>query len=202
MDKSAKQRKWPRVLLLLLIVAVLAYGVIFAMVYHQTFVSYPDQHADAVIVLGARVMPEGYLSTTLKNRVTTALTAYQKGLVGKIIVCGAQGADEPTTEAQAMAQYLIEQNVDPDDIYLDDQSTDTIQNVANAKAIMEEHGLTSALLVTSDYHMTRAIWVAEDAGIEVSARPAPGPDTRKPKTLGWLRETLRWINYWVRYRIL
>jgi vancomycin permeability regulator SanA len=59
---------------------------------------------DAIIVLGARVMPDGELSTTLLHRVQTALKAYQDGYGKLIIVCGAKGRDEPETEAGAMAK--------------------------------------------------------------------------------------------------
>lgn len=202
MAKGRTRRKWPRVLIALIVVAILVEGVLLFCVHSASKTVYPEQPADVVIVLGARVMPTGYLSTTLSNRIASGYAAYESGLAKKIIVCGAQGADEPKTEAGAMAEFLAERGVAAEDILIEDRSTDTVENLTNAKAIMDEHGYRSAIIVTSDYHMTRAMWIAKDVGLDASARPSAGPSARRDQWIGRFRETLSWINYAVRYRLL
>jgi len=150
---------------------------------------------DAIIVLGARIMPDGELSTTVLHRVQTALKAYQDGYGKLIIVCGAQGRDEPQTEASAMAAWLIAQGVPQSAIVVDDQSTDTIENLKNARAAMGARGLKTAIVVTSDYHVTRALWLARDQGLDAIGAPAPGNITWGQRIESRFRESLSWINY-------
>ncbi|MEG2387778.1 MAG: YdcF family protein [Clostridia bacterium] len=185
-------------MLICLIAGVLAEGVLYGLVHWKSVAAYPAESADVVIVLGARVMPDGELSTTLDYRIRTAYEAYQAGRVGALIVCGAQGADEPTTEAEAMAQYLYAQGVAKDKVFIEAESTDTRENLLNAKEIMEKAGYQSALLVTSDYHLQRALWIGQDVGLNAVGCPAPGPDLWYNQVKARLRETLSWINYFVR----
>jgi uncharacterized SAM-binding protein YcdF (DUF218 family) len=150
---------------------------------------------DAIIVLGARVMPDGELSTTLLHRVQTALKAYQDGYGKLIIVCGAKGRDEPETEAGAMAKWLLANGVPASVLVVEDKSTDTIENLDNAKAEMKARGLETAIVVTSDYHLTRALWLARDRGLDAIGAAAPGNITWGQRIEARAREGMSWINY-------
>ena len=181
---------------------LIAGGVLVTWVHVASRADHPVTRADAIVVLGARVMPDGELSTTLEHRIETAYAAYEQKLADQFIVCGAQGSDEPVTEAFAMAQYLRARGVPESSIHLEDQSTDTEQNLRNARSIMEAQGLKSALLVTSDYHMTRAMWLSEDVGVDAAAYPAPGPDLWHNRAVARVKEALSWTKYFVQKRVL
>ncbi len=155
----------------------------------------PLEKRDAIIVLGARIMPDGELSTTVLHRVQTALKAYNDGYAPLIIACGAQGADEPETEAGAMARWLIESGVPASDVVVEDKSTDTIENLRNARAEMAARGLQTAIVVTSDYHVTRALWLAKDQGLDAIGASAPGNITFGQRIAARFNESLSWINY-------
>ncbi len=150
---------------------------------------------DAIIVLGARIMPDVELSTTVLHLVQTALKVYRNGYAKLIIVCGAQGRDEPETEAGAMAKWLIANGAPQSAVVVDDKSTDTIENLNNAKAEMQARGLTTSIVVTSDYHLTRALWLARDQGLDAIGAAAPGNDTWGQRIESRFREGLSWINY-------
>jgi uncharacterized SAM-binding protein YcdF (DUF218 family) len=150
---------------------------------------------DAIIVLGARVMPDGELSTTLLHRVQTALKAYQDGYGKLVIVCGAKGGDEPETEAGAMAKWLLVNGLPQSALVVEDQSTDTIENLQNAKAEMQARGFTTSIIVTSDYHLTRALWLAKDQGLDAIGAAAPGNITWGQRIESRFRESLSWVNY-------
>ena len=150
---------------------------------------------DAIIVLGARVMPDGELSTTLLHRVQTALKAYRDGYAELVIVCGSRGKDEPETEAGAMARWLIANGVPKSAIVVEDKSTDTVENLQNAKAEMQARGLETAIVVTSDYHLTRALWLARDQGLDAIGAAAPGNITWGQRIASRYREGLSWVNY-------
>ena len=152
---------------------------------------------DAIIVLGARVMPDGELSTTVLHRVQTALKAYQGGYSKLIIACGSKGRDEPETEAGAMAKWLMANGVPESDIVIEDTSTDTIENLLNAKSEMDARGLTTAIIVTSDYHLTRALWLAKDQGLNAIGAAAPGNITWGQRIESRFRESLSWVNYFL-----
>ncbi len=159
---------------------------------------YPAQSADCIIVLGARVWMDGELSLTLRARVDAALAAYQSGTANAIIVCGGQGGDEPISEARAMMNYLTAHGVEEENIFSDETSVNTKQNLQNAQAIMREHNMTTAAIVTSDYHLTRAMWLAKDLGIDACGIKADTPIRLSTKIANYARESLSWVFYWIR----
>lgn len=160
------------------------------------------EKADALVVLGARVMPDGELSTTLEHRIETAYELYERGLAKAFVLCGARGADEPVTEAAAMREYLISRGVPEAAIYTEDQSENTLENLTNAKAILADAGMETAIVVTSEYHLQRALWLARDVNLPATGYPAPGPDLLINRLKARARESLSWINYFVRYKLL
>lgn len=172
---------------------VLVEAVLFALVCLCSLRRYPDAQADCVIVLGARVWPDGQVSNSLAYRLDEALLAYEKGLVGKIITTGARGGDEPVEEAVASRDYLMARGVPEADILMDPHSYDTVQNLQHAKVIMQENGLHTALLCTSDYHITRSVWIAGEQGISVTPLPAKSPVKPYTWVMNRVRETVSWV---------
>ena len=151
--------------------------------------------ADVIIILGARVMPDGRLSTTLYYRVSAALDAYNAGLGEYIIACGARGDDEPVAEAEVIAVYLIERGVPPDVVIRDLNSYSTYENLVNARALMAERGFRTAIVTTSNYHIQRALWLCESLGIDARGIGAQASDY---PLLHWtmrLRESAAWVMY-------
>ena len=180
------------------IAGALAFGGVLAAVCVSAGREYTPRKADCVIVLGARVWPDGELSTALLHRCESALEAWRADLAPALILCGGQGLGEPVAEAGAMREWMIEQGVPEGALYLDDTSRNTVQNLQNAKAIMAENGFETAAVCTSDYHLRRALWIAEDAGIDATGIAAASPDRLRSRVLGRLRETCSWALYWIR----
>lgn len=183
------------ILLSLLIAGILLMGGMMTAVFVSEKTERPLAKADVIIVLGARVMGDGTLSTTLEYRIETAYKVYEQGYADHFILCGAQGSDEPISEARAMAAYLQERGVPPEKIYREDESYNTQQNLINALAYMDGLGMERALLVTSDYHVARALALCEDIGIQASGVAAPGPDLWHNRMKARFRESLSWIYY-------
>ena len=187
---------------LLLAVIVGAVGALGAFVLTEVCVSAADRTppspSDCVIVLGARVWPDGRLSNSLEYRCESALEAWRTGVAPAIIVCGGKGANEPEIEAVAMKRWLVAHGVPEAVIYSDETSTNTVENLENARAIMQANGFATAAVCTSDYHLRRALWIARDAGIAATGLAAKSP--RKPDTvvLNRLRESCSWVLYWLR----
>lgn len=156
---------------------------------------YPVKKADCIIVLGAKVWPDGRMSNTLRFRCEKALEAWQNGIAGMVIACGGRVQDEPETEASAMARWFEEKGVPPECILREDKSADTRENLNNARVFMEESGMKTAAICTSDYHLTRAMWLARHIGIEACGIPAPSPKTMYGFIMGRVREVVGWVLY-------
>lgn len=121
---------------------------------------------DYIIVLGAQMKPAGP-SAVLKFRLDAAydyLTANEDTLC---IVSGGQGRNEPCSEAEGMYRYLSERGISPERIIVEDQSTDTAENIAYSIALMEGEGKGMSVgIVTNNFHVFRGVHLAKGAGLE------------------------------------
>ena len=164
------------------------------------FVYYKETHlppvgdSDAIIVLGAQVKEDGTPSVALERRLTAALESYRQDRQ-LIIVCGAQGGNEPRAEGDVMRDWLLARGVPDEDVIAETESFNTRENLTHAKAIMEERGLCEALVVTSDYHVARALELCRQVGIPATGKGSPS----KPEYFikNHFREGLSWIKFWL-----
>ena len=136
-------------------------------------------------MLGAQVKADGTPSVALERRLTAALEEYRKQ-PRLMIVCGAQGSDEPRAEGDVMRDWLIAHGVAAADIEAETDSFNTRQNLGYAQSIMDDRGLTAAL-------MPRALALCEQVGIIASGKGSPS----KPEYFikNHLREGLSWIKF-------
>ena len=146
---------------------VVAEGCIFA---HYRDKGRPD--LDYIIVLGAQMKPGGP-SVVLKFRLDAAydyLTANEDTLC---VVSGGQGSNEPCSEAEGMYAYLVERGIAPERILMEDQSTDTSENIAFSAALIGGTDKDVGI-VTNNFHVFRGVMLARHAGFEnacgISAR--------------------------------
>ena len=187
-----------RIVFILIMIAVIVYALIILHVFINergvsSTVPSEDQF-DAIIVLGAQVLPDGTPSVQLGWRLDAAYEAYQKKNV-PVVVCGAQGKDEPKTEAEVMKGYLIRAGIPDEDILTDPASFNTRQNLKNASFLLKSiPGINKVLIVTSDYHVPRSLALARDLGYDACGMGSPC----KPEY--WIknhaREALAWCKYW------
>ena len=132
-------RRILKVLAILLTIGVLCYAALIGyVVYREKNVPSPSVY-DVIVVLGAQVQPSGEPSVQLDWRLNTTVDMYNAAPC-PVIVCGAQGSDEPRPEADVMRDLLIEDGIPAGSVYTDPVSRDTYQNIRNAKAIMEQLG--------------------------------------------------------------
>jgi len=127
-----------------------------------------------MVILGAQVKSWGP-SILLQDRLDTACSYLEEHPDMTVVVTGAQGTDEPTTEAQCMYDYLTARGVDGSRILIDDQSHNTSQNLKNAKVLIEKNGLDpdNCLVVSNGFHLTRVRMLSHRYGMDVSTLAAP-----------------------------
>lgn len=122
---------------------------------------------DFIVVLGAQVQGDGP-SLTLRKRLDRTLEFLQEHPDKTVIVSGGQGADEVHTEASVMAQYLLARGAQPAQVIEEDQASNTRENLLFSAALAEARGIDTSrvLIVTSDFHMCRAKYIARTLGME------------------------------------
>lgn len=202
MSPVQKKRSWRgkalRVMAILVALGALCYGALIGYTYYRE-VTVPVPTAadyDSIIVLGAQVKPDGEPSVQLRWRLDKAIEMYRLNPC-PVVVCGAQGKNEPAPEGQVMRELLLADGLPEADVIAETLSDDTQANIGNAKAVLDAMGRTRPLIVTSDYHLPRALEIARDAGVQ---NPM-GAGSQCRNELGfWLknhgREALAWVKYW------
>ena len=180
------------ILLTLIAAGVFAAAALMGFVYYMETHLPEQKDSDVIIVLGAQVKADGTPSVALERRMTAALETYKTD-PQIIICCGAQGANEPAAEGDVMRAWLIDRGVREEDVIAETQSFNTRENLGYAKEIMRERGLEQALIVTSDYHVARALALCRQVGIEATGKGSPS----KPEYFikNHLREGLSWIKF-------
>ena len=149
------------VLLVLALAAVLAFGVLLGIVLTGSRDSVRGDPR-IMIILGCQVKPWGP-SILLQDRLDKALEYFEAHPDTVIVTSGAQGADEPSTEAAAMRDYLVERGVPAEQILLEERSTNTLENILYSLDVLAEHGydVTADIAVVSNgFHLARVrmIW--------------------------------------------
>lgn len=175
--RGKQPRRWLKILLALVLAGILCFAGLFGAVMYGAY-DHVSGDPQVMIILGCRVMPGGEPSILLQDRLDTALDYLDDHPDITVVVSGGQGNNEPTSEAARMADYLEEHGVDSDQILLEDQSSNTKENLIYSRELLEEHGIVvlrdEVLVVSNGFHLTRAQMLAERYGYKsVSALAAP-----------------------------
>lgn len=166
MKKSAAKK----ILAVLMIVSLCACAVLEIPIIRGA-VSEPDSNADYVIVLGAKVNGTRP-SRVLRQRLDKAIEYAEQNSDSEIIVTGGKGTDEDISEAEAMKNYLVKKGISGNRIIIENKAADTGENLEYSKDIIGDTD-KSIVIVTSDFHMCRAVKIAEQAGFtRISGLPA------------------------------
>lgn len=124
----------------------------------------PPTGLDYLIVLGAGLNRDGTPSETLAYRLDAALDYLTApGNEGTVcVVTGGNGTDERQSEAASMATYLCEHGIPSSRVIREDEATSTVENLRLSRALVPEGA--SVGIVTSDFHLFRALSVARRQG--------------------------------------
>ena len=175
--RGKQPRRWLKILLALVLAGILCFAGLFGAVMYGAY----DQVSgdpQVMFIVGCRVMPGGEPSILLQDRLDTALDYLDDHPDITVVVSGGQGSNEPTSEAACMADYLEEHGVDADQILLEDESSNTKENLIYSRELLEEQGVDvgeeGVLVVSNGFHLTRSRMLAERFGYgHVSTLAAP-----------------------------
>ncbi len=124
---------------------------------------------DVIVVLGGGAYNSGYLKASSYKRLITGFLLHRR--TGRPLILSGGASIGTIPEAKVMRDLLLEFGVNEQDIYADLRSRDTRENALQVKRICEKVGCNRPILVTSAFHMPRAVMVFEKAGLSVIPYP-------------------------------
>ena len=195
--KGRRRSGWKKAVLSLLLAAVLAFGALFGAVMWGSYDHISGQPG-IMIILGCQVKPWGP-SILLQDRLNEALDYLEEHPDMIVVVSGGQGRDEPVSEARAMHDYLVEHGISEEQILMEDQSSNTVQNLRYSAQLLHENGYDTTrdiLVVSNGFHLTRVrmlfgrVW-----GEEVELSTLAAPSSHLPSRLKmYIREPLALVK--------
>jgi uncharacterized SAM-binding protein YcdF (DUF218 family) len=153
--------------------------------------------SDAIVVLGS-AQYNGVPSSIFEARLEHAVALYEDGVAPMIVTVGGKATGDEFTEAEAGRDYLANAGIPADSLLAVPEGVDTLESMRAVSTAFDEHGWTSAVLVTDPWHAMRAQRMAEDAGIEAESSPTrqgPAVETRATQFRYILRETAAYLLY-------
>ncbi|WP_194207841.1 YdcF family protein [Superficieibacter sp. 1612_C1] len=187
------------VLFIVIIATVFIYNAIA--IYHFSLED-QTQKADCAIVAGAGIQGD-QPSPVFQARLDHAVHLWQQGLVRMVILTGGLSAHAQRSDAAIARQYLLAQGIPASAILMEETSTKTRENVKNARTLMQEQHLTTALMVSDPLHMHRLMLMAWDNNIQAWSSPTPGSQFRSWSTrLPMLAQESFWYTGYRIYRLM
>ena len=116
---------------------------------------------DCIIILGAGIWGDKP-SPMLEDRLLEGIKLYQNNVSDKIIMSGDNGKEE-YNEVEIMKNYAKEKGIPSENIFMDHAGFSTYESIYRAKEIFEAK---KVVIVTQKYHLYRALYVANQLGLE------------------------------------
>ncbi len=159
------------------------------------------ERAEAIIVLGGELQPDGTLSNSSLPRALHGIVLHRKGLAPLLVFLGSDRA-EGLVEAEVRAGLARQLGISAEAILTEAGARTTREEAVRVEVLLRPMGVRRILLVTDSQHMARARGLFERAGFAVLAAPADDfsnaadkPDERLRLMRRILEELLAQIYY-------
>lgn len=116
---------------------------------------------DCIMVLGCGVRGDSP-TPLLADRLQRGVEVFELDAAPKILMSGDHG-QEDYDEVNVMKQYALDAGISEADIFMDHAGFSTYESMYRAKEIF---GIDKMIIVTQDYHLSRAVYIANKLGIE------------------------------------
>lgn len=153
----------------------LASFVIIEALINQAAISKHREKTEYLMILGAGLRGE-VPSTALYQRLYASLEYIKLNPTVKVVVSGGRGPGETITEAEAMKRFLVKHGVAGNQIVKEDKSTNTLENMKFTREVLGQLGKSKnaeITIVTNNFHVFRAEFLAKRQGLKVYGYPAP-----------------------------
>ena len=138
---------------------------------------------DCILVLGAGVYGDKP-RPMLEDRILTGIELYNNGVAKKIIMSGDHG-QEDYDEVNVMKSYAVDEGINSSDIFMDHAGFSTYDSIYRLKEIFE---VDKVVIVTQEYHLYRALYIAKELeieayGVSANLRDYPGQFKREVREI-------------------
>jgi vancomycin permeability regulator SanA len=120
------------------------------------------EDVDCILVLGCKVHSDGAPSAMLEDRLRRGVELFHAGAAPKLLMSGDHGT-MTYNEVQSMKQYAIDHEIPSSDIFMDHAGFSTYESIYRARDIFQAKKI---IIVTQEYHLHRALYIAAALGIE------------------------------------
>ena len=174
MKRKSRLMTGVKILLFLLIFgALLVLGINTAMLVKGRAKILPEadaynRDADCILVLGAGVRADGTPSHMLEDRLLVGIGLYENAAAPKLLMSGDHGSPD-YDEVNTMKSFAVSHGVDPDDVFMDHAGFSTYESLIRARDVF---GAKNVVIVSQEYHLYRALWLAEALGLKAVGVPA------------------------------
>lgn len=168
-------RKYKKVFLIIIITGVLSLSLLSGIVFGinlyikksgkeriLTVEQAIEKDVDCILILGAGVWGEGRPSHMLEDRLLQGIELYHSGASNRIVMSGDHGREE-YDEVNTMKNFAIDYEVPSEHIFMDHAGFSTYESIYRAKEIFQAKKI---IIVTQEYHMYRALYIARNLGLE------------------------------------
>ena len=120
------------------------------------------EDVDCILVLGCGIHDDGSPSDMLHDRLRRSVELYEAGVAPKLLMSG-DHSRKGYDEVDAMKSFAIEAGIPSEDVFMDHAGFSTYESMVRAKEIFQAKKI---IIVTQEYHLYRAIYIAEQLGME------------------------------------
>ena len=117
---------------------------------------------DCILVLGCGVRPDGSPSDMLYDRLRRGVELYEAGAATKLLMTGDHGRKD-YDEVDVMKSFAVDAGIPSEDVFMDHAGFSTYESMYRAKEIFQAKKI---IIVTQQYHLYRAIYIAQRLGLE------------------------------------
>ena len=168
----ARKKRWKKILLILLCAAVVGTGAVLGLNGYvkrtagRQILTETEAAAlegmDCILVLGCGVRQDGSPTHMLEDRLKQAEALYKLGAAPKLLMSGDHSRTD-YNEVGAMKAHAEEAGIPGEDVFMDHAGFSTYESLYRTKEIF---GVEKVIIVTQEYHLYRALYIAQRMGLE------------------------------------
>lgn len=171
--QKKKRWRWVRVAVSILILTAILVGSVLMTLNRIVVSTYADriitenaaqnlQGVDCILVLGAGVYANKYPSEMLEDRLLAGVDLYKRGVSDRLLMTG-DNSRISYNEVKVMKDYAIKSGVPSEHVFQDHAGFSTYESMYRARDVFAANKI---VIVTQNYHMYRALYIAESLGLE------------------------------------
>ena len=133
-------------------------------------------------------------SMLIKERVESAVLAYQSKRITKVIFTGGRNGisnkeKDGISEAQTMKALAIQKGIKESDIITEEESNNTFENIDNTMKLLKQENISEVALITSEFHLKRCMAIMKKKYPNIKTILIPSFDGFTDKNNWYLSDT-------------